>query len=127
MGKVTPVGASTFGHLFFKRPEGHVEQLDVLEGGVHHAASHLEEFGLLLNSRPWRDTNLLSHGVGLARSKGLRRTKGQFFGFAHHPGQSGRIDWTSLACFDAKEWHAICAKALDNPHQTSRARPHAAR
>ncbi|MDM0107652.1 hypothetical protein QTH97_22075 [Variovorax sp. J22R24] len=112
-GKVLPIGASVFGDLFFQRPEGNVQKLDVIEGGVHHAAFHLGEFTLLLGSQYWRDTHLMSHGAGLARRRGLARRKGQFFGFTRHPFHDGRIDWNSLTCFDAVEWHAICAKALD--------------
>src|SRR5438445_10661682 len=50
-GSVIPIGASAFGDLFFQRPLGNVEKLDVLVGGVHHAASSLEEFKSLMNSR----------------------------------------------------------------------------
>jgi hypothetical protein len=38
-GPVVPIGASAFGDLFFLRPLGNVEKLDVLVGGVHYAAS----------------------------------------------------------------------------------------
>ncbi|MDM0106075.1 hypothetical protein QTH97_14115 [Variovorax sp. J22R24] len=112
-GKVIPLGASAFGDLFFQRPEGGVEKLDVLRGGVHYAASSLEEFKLLMNSRYWRDANLMSHGIHLAAKRGIARKRGHFFGFGKHPSHSGRIDWTSLMSLEATAWHAICAKALD--------------
>ena len=74
-GTIIPIGASAFGDLFFQRPEGNVEKLDVLEGGVHHAACHLEEFKLLMGSRYWRDTHLMSHCIASQRSKGLPEAK----------------------------------------------------
>jgi len=112
-GNVIPLGASAFGDLFFQRPEGHVEKLDVLRGGVHYAASSLEEFKLLMNSRYWRAANLMSHGIDVAASKGIARKQGHFLGFGKHPSRSGRIDWASLMSLEARAWHAICAKALD--------------
>jgi len=112
-GPAIPIGASAFGDLFFLRPLGNVEKLDVLVGGVHHAASSLDEFKSLMNSRYWRDTNLLTGGVRLARSKGLSRKQSQFFGFAVHPASSGRIGWDSAVPMDAVAWHSVCAKTLD--------------
>ena len=100
-GSVVPIGASAFGDLFFQGPLGDVEKLDVLEGGVHYAASSFDEFKSLMNSRYWRDVNLLTHGVGLARSKGLSRRQSQFFGFAAHPSSSGKINWASMMPMDA--------------------------
>jgi len=118
-GDVVPVGASVLGDLFFQRPEGNIEKLDVLAGGVHHAASSLDEFELLMNSRYWRDVNLMGHRVSAAAGTGLRRKRGEFFGFVKHPSRSGRIDWASLTCLEAGLWHAICAKALDGAHAAS--------
>ena len=43
-GSVVPIGASAFGDLFFQRPLGNVEKLDVLAGGVHYAAASFDEF-----------------------------------------------------------------------------------
>lgn len=56
-----------------------------------------------MKSRPWRDTNLMGHGIGLARSKGLARRRNQFYGFSRHPWHIGRIDWNSLTCL-ASHW-----------------------
>jgi len=33
-----PIGMSAFGDIYFERPRGQVERLDVLEGGVHCVA-----------------------------------------------------------------------------------------
>jgi hypothetical protein len=112
-GPVIPIGASAFGDLFFQRPLGNVEKLDVLVGGVHHAASSLDEFKSLMNSRYWRDVNLLTGGVRLAQSKSLPRKQSQFFGFAAHPSFSGRVNWAAAMPMDAADWHAVCAKTLD--------------
>jgi hypothetical protein len=112
-GSVVPIGASAFGDLFFQRPHGSVEKLDVLVGGVHYAASSFDEFRSLMNSRYWRDVNLLTGGVRLAQSKGLARKQSQFFGFTAHPSFSGRMNWALAMPMDAVDWHAVCAKALD--------------
>ncbi|WP_143044993.1 hypothetical protein [Variovorax sp. YR216] len=112
-GPLVPIGASAFGDLFFLRPPGNVEKLDVLVGGVHYAASSFDEFKSLMNSRYWRDMNLLTGGVRLAQSKGHSRKPTQFFGFSAHPSSSERIDWSSAKPMDAVAWHAVCAKKLD--------------
>ncbi|MBB3178433.1 hypothetical protein [Variovorax sp. Sphag1AA] len=112
-GPLMPIGASAFGDVFFQRPRGNVEKLDVLVGGVHHAASSYDEFKSLMNSRYWRDTNLMTGGVHLTRSKGLSRKKSQFLGFAAHPSISGKLDWALAMPMDAVVWHAVCAKTLD--------------
>lgn len=112
-GSMVPIGASAFGDLFFQRPLGNVEKLDVLVGGVHHAASSFDEFKCLMNSRYWREVNLLTGGVRLAQSKGLPRKKSQFFGFAAHPSLLGRMNWALAMPMDAVDWHAVCAKSLD--------------
>jgi len=113
-GSVVPIGASAFGDLFFQRPLGNVEKLDILVGGVHYAASSFDEFKSLMNSKYWRDVNLLTGGVRLAQCKGLARKRSQFFGFAAHPSFSGKIDWSLATPMDAVDWHAVCAKALDS-------------
>src|SRR5437868_9995919 len=107
-GSVVPIGASAFGDLFFQRPLGNVEKLDVLVGGVHYAASSFDEFKSLMNSRYWRDVNLLTGGVRLAQSKGLPRKQSQLFGFAAHPSFSGKMDWALAMPMDVVDWHAVC-------------------
>jgi hypothetical protein len=112
-GRVALIGASAFGDLFFSRPEGVVERLDVLEGGVHRVAATFEEFTLLMNNPEWQESMLLTQGVALLAERGIARGSQQFYGFAPHPSLAGRIDWARAMPLDAIVWHSICAQILD--------------
>ncbi len=112
-GRIGPIGASVFGDLYFHRPDGNVERLDVLEGGVHRVAGSHDEFTELMNSQPWQESNLLTEGVALLLERGLSRNSGQFFAFAPHPSLTGKIDWSRAMPLDARIWHSICAQLLD--------------
>ena len=112
-GQLRPIGASAFGDLFFQRPDGQVQRLDVLEGGVRSVASSFDEFSAQMSSPAWKETNLLTEGVALLQERGVRRGPGQFFAFAPHPALTGKIDWTRVLPLDAKVWHSICAQLLD--------------
>jgi hypothetical protein len=112
-GPLRPIGASVFGDCFFQRPNGHVERLDVLEGGVHPVASTFDEFSRLMNSREWQEANLLTRGIALLMDRGLVRGDGQFFAFAPHPSFTGKIIWDRVMPMDAEIWHSICAQTLD--------------
>jgi hypothetical protein len=107
------IGASVFGDLFFVRPEGVVERLDVLEGGVHHVAATFQEFTQRMNDPKWQESMLLSQGVALLVERGIPRGKQQFYGFAPHPSWAGRIDWAQVVPLDAIVWHSICSQILD--------------
>jgi hypothetical protein len=122
-GRVALIGASAFGDLFFSRPEGAVERLDVLEGGVHHVAATFEEFRRLMNAPQWQESMLLTQGVALLAERGMPRGSQQFYGFAPHPRWTGRIDWAQVMPLDAIVWHSICAQTLDGsePRTTFRA------
>jgi hypothetical protein len=112
-GRVALIGASAFGDLFFSRPEGAVEQLNVLEGGVHHVAATFEKFTRLMNTPKWQESMLLTQGVALLAERGIPRGSQQFYGFAPHPRWTGRIDWARVMPLDAVVWHSICAQTLD--------------
>ena len=113
-GRVRPIGASAFGDLYFQRPNGNVERLDVLEGGIHLVAASQEEFATLMNSQEWQEGNLLTEGVALLLERGLTRGPGQFFAFAPHPSFVGKIDWSRVIPLDSTIWHSICAQALEH-------------
>ena len=114
-GRLQPIGASTFGDLFFHRPNGNVERLDVLEGGTHLVASTYDEFNSLMNSPAWQEQNLLTQGVALLLEKNISRGPNQFWGFAPHPALVGKIDWGRTMPLDTIVWHSICAQILDSP------------
>jgi hypothetical protein len=112
-GRLQPIGASAFGDLYFQRPNGNVERLDVLEGGVHPVAANYEEFSAMMNSPQWQESNLLTEGVALLLQRGVTRGPGQFFAFAPHPCFVGKFDWSRVMPLDASIWHSICAQALE--------------
>ena len=112
-GRLQPIGASAFGDLYFQRPNGNVERLDVLEGGTHFIAASREDFHALMNSQEWQESNLLTEGVALLLERGLARGSGQFFGFAPHPSLVGKLDWSRVMPLDSMVWHSICAQALE--------------
>ena len=111
-GRIGPIGASAFGDLYFQRPNGNVERLDVLEGGTHFVAASHEEFAALMNSQEWQESILLTEGIALLLERGLVRGPGQFFAFAPHPSFVGNIDWSRAIALDSAVWHSICAQAL---------------
>jgi hypothetical protein len=112
-GRLQPIGASAFGDLYFHRPNGNVERLDVLEGGTRLVAASHKEFGAFMNSQEWQESNLLTEGVALLLERGLTRGPGQFFAFTPHPSFGGKIDWSRVVPLDATIWHSICAQALE--------------
>jgi hypothetical protein len=112
-GRLSPIGASAFGDLYFLRPSGEVERLDVLEGGVAVVAQSFGEFQSFMNNPSWQAENLLTFGVSLLVERGLLREPGQFYGFAPHPAFTGAIAWERAMPLDALVWHSICSQALN--------------
>ncbi|MDX2220601.1 MAG: hypothetical protein SF172_16405 [Burkholderiales bacterium] len=112
-GRLHPIGASAFGDLYFARPDGSIERLDILEGEVQAVASSNQELGAFMNSPEWQTQNLLTEGVALLLERGISRGKGQFFAFAPHPVFTGKVDWSRVMPLDAAVWHSICAQAFE--------------
>ncbi len=112
-GRLSPIGASVFGDCFFLRPNGVVERLDVLEGGVHPVANSYSQFQEFMNRHEWQEDNLLTEGVALLLERGLERLPTQFFAFAPHPSFTGKISWDKVMSMDAPVWHSICSQLLD--------------
>ena len=114
-GPIGPIGASAFGDLYFQRPDGRVERLDVLEGCVHTVADNFAEFQRMINSPKWQEEHLLTSGIALLLERGMQRGAGQFYGFAPHPALAGQVDWSSVMLLDAPVWHSICSQTLGSP------------
>jgi len=112
-GQLRPIGMSAFGDVFFERPTGQVERLDVLEGGVLRVAQDRDEFARLMNTQSWQERTLLSEGVLLLLERGLQRQSHQCFAFAPHPSLIGKVDWGRAVVMDAYPWHSICSQLLD--------------
>lgn len=73
-GRVAPAFMNQFGTWFLRRPEGHVEMLDVFTGEVSLAADTYEQFVADVNDVSWQEVYLLSPWssgcIKRARSRG---------------------------------------------------------
>ena len=62
-GRVAPVFMSKFGFWFLRRPEGHVEMLDVFAGELTRMADTNEDFIRDVNGQRWQEKYLFSELV----------------------------------------------------------------
>src|SRR5689334_8679016 len=62
-GRVAPAFLSKFGFWFLRRPEGHVEMLDVFTGRLQRVADGQDEFVRDVNEQWWQEAYLLSELV----------------------------------------------------------------
>jgi hypothetical protein len=62
-GRVAPAFMNKFGSWFLRRPEGHVEMLDVFTGALERMADSYEDFIAEVNERWWKECYLLSELV----------------------------------------------------------------
>jgi hypothetical protein len=75
-GRLAPEFLNKFGSWFLRRPEGHVEMLDVLTGTIDKVANSYEEFIGLVNEPGWQEVYLLRQRYLtsiLVCSKGVRQ------------------------------------------------------
>ena len=112
-GMLRPIGMSAFGDVYFERPDGAIERLDVLEGGVGRVAPSFFAFRQQMSSSAWQEANLLSEGVALLRERGLSRAAGECFAFVPHPTLTGKLDFGHTMVMSALAWHAVCSQLLD--------------
>ena len=63
LGRVGPLFLSKFGFFFLRRPEGHIEMLDVFAGQLSRAADSHEDFIRDVNEQWWQEVYLLSELV----------------------------------------------------------------
>lgn len=111
-GPIQPIGMSAFGDLYFRRPDGTVHVLDLLEGGIRQVAASDADFRANMNSRAWQDANLMPEVVALLRERGLQPGPGQVYGFAPHPALVGKLDFKTAVVLDAVVWHTLCRQIL---------------
>jgi hypothetical protein len=88
-GRVAPAFMSKFGTWFLRRPEGHVEMLDVFTGEVSRMADTYEQFLAEVNDRSWQDVYLLSELVARLHQEGKITSVGQCYALAPHPALGG--------------------------------------
>lgn len=118
-GLVAPAFLNKFGSWFLRRPEGHVEMLDVFTGLLHRVAATYEEFVREVNEPWWQEVYLLSELVYQLHEAGKVPGPGQCYALAPHPALGGpnptngeAVDPRFVMVTDIAVWQSICAQSL---------------
>jgi hypothetical protein len=108
-----------FGFWFLRRPEGHVEMLDVFTGQVERIANSYEDFMREVNEQWWQEAYLFSELVYQLHQKGKIPGPGQCYALAPHPALGGpnpangdAIDLRFIMVTDVVVWQSICVQFL---------------
>jgi hypothetical protein len=118
-GRVAPEFLSRFGFWFLRRPEGHVDMLDVFSGTLERCAATNEEFVQLVNEPWWQEAYLLSDLVAELHDVGKVPGPRQCYSLAPHPALGGpnpllgdSIDAKFVMVMDMVVWQSLCAQSL---------------
>jgi hypothetical protein len=118
-GPVAPAFMSKFGTWFLRRPEGHVEMLDVFTGAIERMADSYEAFVAEVNQRWWQEVYLLSQLVFKLHEAGKVPGPGQCYALAPHPALGGpnpmldqAVNPQFVMVMDIKVWQSLCAQAV---------------
>jgi hypothetical protein len=118
-GRLAPEFLNKFGSWFLRRPEGHVEMLDVLTGTLDKVADSYEEFIALVNEPWWQEVYLLSEWVYELHQQGTVPGSGQCYALVPHPAIGGpnpatddRIDPQFVMVMDIAVWQSLCSQFL---------------
>jgi hypothetical protein len=116
-GRVAPAFMNKFGWWFLRRPEGHVEVLDVFTGRLERFAESYDEFMREVNEPWWQETFLFSELVFQLHEAHLVPGPGQCYILAAHPALGGpnpfdgaAIDPKFVTVGDVTVWQSICAQ-----------------
>ncbi len=106
-----------FGTWFLRRPEGHVEMLDVFTGELERIADTYELFMADVNDRVWQEIYLLSQLVYQLHQAGQVAGPGQCYALAPHPALGGPnplagdlVDTRFIQVMDANLWQRLCVQ-----------------
>jgi hypothetical protein len=118
-GQVAPAFMSKFGTWFLRRPEGHVEMLDVFTGAVERMADSYEAFIAEVNQQWWQEVYLLSELVFKLHEAGKVPAPNECYALAPHPALGGpnpmldqAVDPRFVMVVDIKVWQLLCAQAV---------------
>jgi hypothetical protein len=118
-GRVAPAFLSKFGFWFLRRPEGHVEVLDVFTGRLDRIADSYDDFARQVNEQWWQEVYLLSELVYQLHQGGKSPGRGQCYALAPHPAQGGPnpangdpVELRFVMVMDMMVWQSLCAQAL---------------
>jgi hypothetical protein len=124
-GRLAPEFLNKFGSWFLRRPEGHVEMLDVLTGTIDKVANSYEEFIGLVNEPGWQEVYLLSELVYELHQQGTVPGSGQCYALVPHPAIGGpnpatsdRIDPQFVMVMDIPVWQSLCSQFLHGGSST---------
>jgi len=118
-GQVAPAFLSKFGFWFLRRPEGHVEVLDVFRGELDRVAESYDDFVREVNQVWWQEVYLLSKLVLELHQAGKVPGPGQCYALAPHPALGGPnphgdtpVDPRFVLVTDILVWQSICAQSI---------------
>jgi hypothetical protein len=118
-GRVAPAFLNKFGAWFLRRPEGHLELLDVFTGRLERIADSYDDFIREVNQQWWQEAYLLSKLVYQLHQAGKVPGPGQCYAIAPHPALGGpnpangdAIDPGFVLVTDMAVWQSICAQSL---------------
>jgi hypothetical protein len=121
-GRAAPAFMSKFGTWFLRRPEGHVEMLDVFTGEVSPVADTYEQFAAQVNDPSWQEVYLLSPLVFQLHQEGKVAGPGQCYGLAPHPAfgapnplDGEHVDTRLVMVLDIAVWQDLCRQAVLGP------------
>jgi hypothetical protein len=121
-GRVSPIFLNKFGSWFFRRPEGHIDMLDVFNGALQKIADSYEEFQREVNEQWWQEVYLLSELVRELHQQGKIPGPGQCYALAPHPALGGRnpangerVDPRFVMVMDIVVWQSVCVQSLYGP------------
>jgi hypothetical protein len=118
-GQLAPAFLNKFGCWFLRRPEGHVEHLDVFSGTVETIANTYEDFIREVNEQWWQEAYLFSELVYELHQQGKVPGPGQCYALAPHPALGGpnpargeQVDPRFVMVMEIGAWQSICAQFL---------------
>lgn len=116
-GVVAPALLNKFGSVFLRRPEGHVEMLDVFSGRLARIADTYDAFVRDVNEQWWREIYLLSELVYQLHQAGRVPGPGQCYALVPHPVLGGpnpaygeAVDPQFVMMMDVGVWQKICGQ-----------------
>jgi hypothetical protein len=122
VGRVAPAFMNKFGVWFLRRPEGPVDVLDILTGGVARVAETYDGLISAASDPAWQEHYLRSKLVYELHVAGVIAGPGQCYGAVPHPAIGGTnpmvattIDPRAVMTMPIGAWQSICAQILRGP------------
>jgi hypothetical protein len=119
VGRVAPAFMTKFGTWFLRRPEGHVEMLDVLSGTIAQASANYNDFVRDVNEQWWQELFLCSELIMRLHDAGKIPAPGECYALAPHPAIGGpnpmngdSVDLRFVTLMDVPLWQSICAQVV---------------